>query len=331
MKTATFFPPWLLDLFSTLANECDPVMAVRWKAYQANRRQWSQLAQITLRFEPIEYLTPKLFIPVTSGFELLAMSRQRAPYGKLVSQAKAAGVEKTDLDLAALALALQTIRNLRQQLTRSIGPEAGRLYFSVNLNNEMLGSKALRVIVKKYFDADTGTLFELSERFPAGLAESVDAQEKLLLTNEAIRNLEYFQQYHKLQFILDDSDQLDAGVRAALQDFCIKTKIDARYTANVFNLSAARGTAAQAIIQELARFRLPGKPYVIEGIETQDQYRFLQEKWPDAFGDTFMQGWAIGISQPLRPFFKPMHKADFRQPRGYCLKTSIAHELEMAL
>lgn len=323
-------PAWVHDLAgivetaasASAARGAGAELRERWQRYLASADAVDLFRRLDLRFEPVESLVPRLPLPATLGFEVLAMLDDGRPYGQLLKEASTAGLDPIDLDLAVFVLGLQTINALRDWLARMVGRSLSVLQLTLNVNDRMLASPALRPILDGYFVRATASRvqLELSETFPEALRTTRDGPERMRISRAAVDELKRLVEQQGVQLVLDDNDQQDAGFRAAVRGLVVKIKTDARYSRNVFDLG--RTGSPDAVVEELARFRVAGKPFVIEGVETADDYRLLQDRWPDDQGDTAMQGWCIRLREPLLPLFEPV-SGDPAQPRGYRLGSRL--------
>jgi EAL domain-containing protein (putative c-di-GMP-specific phosphodiesterase class I) len=319
-------PEWLEDLHDLIVREADAGEAGRWQRYRGDPVAWATIASLDLRFEPVQQLTPRTPMPALLGFEILGLDRAGHSYGYVLKEATTAGIDVTDLNLALFALGLEVVRQLRLLLWRRVSPEAAdcaRFFFTLNVNHQMLKTTALRVILDRYFDRTVADriLLELSENFPDGLKQAKSPSDQDAVIAAAATELRRLVRRHGVRLVLDDNNDLDAVVRSqvasALADVVAKTKTDAKYALRHFRNWAAERSSTARTLEELARFRLAGMPYVIEGVESQTELDFLRHHWPDDLEHTSMQGYAIRIPAALEAFFVPVEAG--RVPKGYRL------------
>ena len=294
--------PWVEDIWNLARLEGGREIRKRWERIRDHEYERPFLSNLELRFEPQEMLTPRLQVPpVTLGFQVLGSSRDRLTYDQLHAEAASMGLEAADLDLTLLVLSLQGVNLLRSSLQKQLGPRAFNLQFSVCLSARMLQSPLIYSVFTHFFDPlsagrvhiEIGSDYSVGDRL-RGLAAK-----------------------HKLRIVIDDSDELDDTARCELHGLASKAKSHIKHTAEVFQHVAKPKSEAPKAVQALARFRIVDRPYVIEGVETRAQLALLEKHWPDEFGDTAVQGWAVTIRDPLTPFFVRDHTED--QPRGYRL------------
>jgi len=317
-------PLWLDDLCAALKQSGDAEGRRRWQAYERpGSAAWELLSQIQLRFEPAQQLAPRLPVPITTGFEVMGMLGSKGSYGLLHKEAGEAGVDPVDLDLAILALGLQTVRHLRLFLQGRIGPGPSRLVFSLNLNDGMLQSPLLLTILECFFNPQLNSriVLELIESFPKGLLGIKDPAQRRQVIWNAVDDLRRTAKTYGFQIWLDDSSSVDREVRASLLEGVVGVKADSDFVAEVFNTPRR----PEDTINALAMFRVPDKPYILEGVETRRQLDLLINHWPDEMGPTGMQGWLIHVHPPFDAFFEPVNTPDF--PKGYRLAPWVAEHV----
>jgi hypothetical protein len=309
-------PYWLRDLFTLLTTHADTKTQQRWKAYGRNPLAWSLLSSLQLRFEPVEQLMPQATAKTTTGFEVMGMTPKREPYGELLKQARAANVDAVDLDLTILAYGLLTVRLLREHLRNQIGGRATWPIFTLNVNEAMLRAPAIEEILDHYFDRSLNSriVFELSETFPEGLHGIGKVAQRHGQIKQAIALLHKLASLHGFLFVLDDSGRIDPGLRPALQALAHGTKADALYVADVFGLA----DPSTDVIEELKRYRVGSKPYVLEGIEQREIYDYIRSNWTGDEGPVGLQGYFVKVHEPFAPFFEPLSDNP-EQPRGFRL------------
>jgi EAL domain-containing protein (putative c-di-GMP-specific phosphodiesterase class I) len=320
--------PWFLDLVELCRKGADAGINERWASYETRPQAARLFSELDLRFEPQVLIAPRFAEPPIVGFEVLGMHRDRSPYGLLLKQAIEAGVERTDLDLALLALGLGTVQQLRTLLQIKLGRPFSRLTFALNMNHGMLRSPLLATILNHYLDpaALEQVHIELSEDFPEGLRGETDPSRRAAIVTDACTRLQSVAQAFNITLVLDDSDGLDPRIKAAIQQHAKKVKTDARYTAQVFAGAWGASGSLEGLINGLATFRMDQKPYIIEGVETEEQFSFLEENWWRAKHEpTLVQGWSVWLRPPLTDFFAPAHT--WKQPRGYHLTGWVRERL----
>jgi hypothetical protein len=308
-------PDWLREL-GDFFREAGGEWSERWRGY--GRAAMELFGLLDLRFEPVEVLTPKTVDPLLVGFEVLGMPRSGGTYGALVDEAGSAGVKVVDLDLAIFAMGLQCIRKLCSLLEKQTRRTA-ELWFTLNVSHPMLESPVFDMIIDRSFvpELRPRIQLELSEGFPEGLRLARSTSDQNAILRSALGRLHDLMK-RRLEIVLDDSDKLDARVRAALRHRAVKAKADARFVRDVLlarDIIRDTGASPRHIIDELEKFRIAGKPYVLEGVETDAIADFLLEHWPNNQKKTWMQGWAIKLRPPLTDVLVPVNTPE--QPRGY--------------
>ena len=296
----------------------------RWQHICDQGYDRSFFADLQLRFEPQQMLTPKVPIPVTVGFEVLGMSRKQQSYEELCRAAESLGIQGVDLDLSLLVLNLQTVNLFRDMLQRTKDPRASHLEFSLNLSARTLRTEIVHIIFNHCFNplAAGRVHIEVGSDYPA----EIEAQEEPRIDLSAeIAQLRALVDKHRVRIVLDDSDGLPDDARRQLHDLAGRAKSHAAHTAAVFARLDRGEIAPEEAMRELARFRVAGKSYVISGVETPQQLAVLEEHWPEEWENTTVQGWAVKLHGPLTDYFVPVHTDE--QPRGYRLAPGVLEEV----
>ena len=273
------------------------------------RARWSQYAplarafldRIDLKWEPIRRAVPTTLAPLL-GFELLALGPEGEPFPVLADRARALGIQRVDLELAAFLRAMRSIPEVREHLRRVMGlRDADALLMNVNVDRSLLRGDDFPALIR-HIGRDDATVYEINEQIRA----------------EDLPTIFRLAETYRLKLALDDSDQMIVGVRDALLDRAALVKLDhlvTRSELSRFDTSPIAGD--QPLIPRVQRLgsRERRCPLVIEGIEGQWELDYLENNWPADAGPVYVQGWGICLPKDLEPLLKPLNTPAL--PKGY--------------
>ena len=256
-----------------LAAYAQRVAGPAWERLPAEQQKY--FAHLGCKLEPIIQVVPVLpsGSPVV-GMECLALGPQGESYGQIKGETERVGLD-WELVLFLMALAqIKTAEALRSDAKENRGRHAGHLFFSINLEPAMVDSALFGDFIDRY--ARDNVLFELHETI-------ADA-----------RSIHRLGDIHGLRFALDDANAwLNRVAQLKLEQRAEWSKMDAGAFPGQETTEQKRrspgfrdlmdqlgdGLEPERIIQEIKKYMLAGKPLVIEGLEQDDDFRFLEKHW----------------------------------------------------
>ena len=238
------------------------------------------------------------------GFELLAYGPQATSYGQLFTQAKTFEVPKGILGIALFKVAMLTAKALVQvDGGRVSGKTWERLFFSINVDADMLGNPLFARLLQTMRRPEFSVLLEASEELQPDAAKPLREL------------LDDYQSW--LGLALDDSDTLAHDTRTLLAPRVRLVKADGKYVQRLYR---DRERAPDHVLSRLRELRQDRVPFVAEGVETKAIKNFLHQRWNvSAHGELWMQGYHIQLPPDFLPYLKPISMENPEQPKGYIL------------
>ena len=226
------------------------------------------------KFEPIRQISPHPDSPrETVGFELLALDEAGRSFTSIERFVRHRNYDPAVHFAVMIYTGLVTIQYFRTVLPLlddRIKPDS--VFFTMNMAPYMVGHPRLIELFQEVQDLiPEGFMFEVSEKI---LSDSVD---------EVLR----FQEAIGAKLALDDLDELDPGVRRALEPHVVMTKVGYKKTRP---LLSKYQTAPRDVIAELRRFKLDRAPLVVEAMDEDLRQVFLYSNWDAEWGDLYIQG-----------------------------------------
>ena len=249
------------------------------------------LGGVSVKLEPMSVILPREPVLQTVGFELLAFSLATGKsFGGIVQDAAAAGVSGELCRFWVMLKAFESIDVLKKIWQQKLGSSVDAMCFTVNLDDVLLDSPHLYRFIDRFYNRNiaASTLFEINEHCSVAQVAKIQT----LITTHGIRAA------------IDDGDKMQSEVRRDLASHVEMGKLDAFTTLRLLSDGYANPAAT---IDEIARHRLGGKPYVIEGVENDMYLRFLQANWT-AGGKVIAQGYGIAPSSPFDEALVPVER-----------------------
>jgi len=138
-----------------------------------------------------------------------------------------------------------------------------------------------------------------------------------------VQDVSFLVETYGVRLVLGDGDGVDPIVRERLLNFVRKTKASASFTRRQFQEAALSSGGTRQLVSALSRWRVDDKPYVVEGIEHERQYRFLQTQWPDEASSIAMQGPCIRLRGAIEEFFELTRTGGAPNTSDYRLAESV--------
>lgn len=275
-------------------NHLTEATSKRWSSYSDSQRQL--LLSLDLKWEPIELGMPERRAASTLGFEVLARGPAGEPFPKVEELCRRERIDPLDMRLALFFKNLNAVEMVRQHPEIGVAPRTDALLITLNADEILVRSEDFERIVA-HRQIDPATLVEVNEK----------------LTVQELPELRQIADAYRLRLALDDSNDMDETVRAAMLVRADLVKVDFKYTKGW--LERIGGPKPARIMDALLTFREEKRPLVLEGVETSRQMQFLRNHWKRSHGEVYFQGWAIRVSAELRSFFVPLNTED--EPKGY--------------
>ncbi len=243
---------------------------------------------LTTKLQPIIYISPPLPAPLVFGFELLAHGLNGKAFGALLDHGKTQNIPPQLVRACLLTIQLMTVKHLSNLWQRRENIRTNALTFTVNLDHELLSTPYPARIFQRLLDAVLlkNTLFEISERCRP---EDIPAIKALVSD-------------YGTGIALDDGDHMPPTVRRDLLATAKLAKLDA--LTGIKLLKDRMHHDPKHTIQEMERHLIKNKPFVIEGIETENDLLFLTRHWPQK--TLLGQGFHIQPGQPYNKYLKPI-------------------------
>ncbi|MBI4545437.1 MAG: EAL domain-containing protein, partial [Gemmatimonadetes bacterium] len=268
-----------------------------WRQLDADRQEF--LCSLTCRLQPFVQVVGPTPVPHVIGFEALATTLQGEGFGQIAGAGRALGIPSELVHMAVFRVALRTANTLRELAEQEGFPNARRLLVSVNLDPEILRNRG--------FDP---WLYHSSHLFFQGLAFEVS--EKSAGTDLAL--LPKLGAAYGLRFVLDDVNEMSEEARTRLAPHAEMAKLDVR---EFQRLVEAAGQDPPETIRALSRFRLEGKPFLVEGVESHWQEQYLARHWDaKSLGSLFGQGYLFEPGEPWSRWLAPLPEG---AARGFVL------------
>ncbi|MBF8274586.1 MAG: EAL protein, partial [Magnetococcales bacterium] len=262
------------------------------------------LKHLGAKLEPIVQVVPVIPLVASSivGFECLAIG----PHGESFPQIlRTASTAKPDLIRFLLAVAAVKTAETLQGDVGGNNRTRKHLFFTVNLDPEMLASPLLDLFLDRY--RRENILFELNEKITDALL---------------VRKVK---DTHELRLVLDDWNAWkDRIAGLALEEKAEWTKMDADGFRPL--MDKVGDWPHGKIINEMKRWTLPGKAMVVEGLAKEDDFRFLERHWGD--GGTqplYGQGFGVKLGDPWKNWLTDLK--DFSLDGGFILADPLLGEV----
>lgn len=279
-------------------------------------KQWDGLSEVARRtltglgvkLEP--FGVPQAIAPQQNdlrGFECLAYGADGASYAKLADLAHDQKISKGLLGITLFRVALLTAQALVDEIGSAVpGSVWSRLFISINVDAEMLRSSVFAGLLDQIPKPPYQVFLEASENLQP---EHVGDLRRVLDRHESW-----------LKLALDDSDELAHDTRELLSPRVALVKADGRYVRKLYR---DRDKTPNYMLSRLLELRLPGKPFVAEGVEHEDLKRYLKDRWDvSAHGELWMQGYHISVPAPWADVLEAIHD-DPLEPRGFVLPQTL--------
>ena len=266
----------------------------RWRDMPESERSF--YCKLSAKLEPIRQLSPHPEQPrETVGFEMLALDEAGRSFTSIHRFIKRKQYDPAMHYAVMIYVAMLTIQYVRFVLPlrdRRILP--GGVFFTINLAPYMVGHPMLSEVFRAIKPLAPGNfLLEVSEKL---MGDKVD---------ELLR----FQDAFGFKLALDDLDELDPGVRRALESHVAMTKVGFRKSRQ---LLALRDTDPEAAMRGLRSFKLPGRPMVIEAVDEDLSQVFLYENWDPQWGELYAQGRDLSPGPLYEPYLQPLNQYHIR-------------------
>jgi len=258
--------------------------------------------------QPIDRIT-QASEPVLGSLELLLTHRTGERYGALLGRAQDSGLRSNVFDLLALGMQAEFVHRLRADFAALAPQRSARLRFALNVTCPMLQSGLVARILAEFLTASDMARIDLELSEGQELADTVRVREVL--------------ERMQLPVVLDDVNRMDESVVAGLADLAKKTKVDAKFVQKLLADRTVTNARPQRVIERIEKYRSDGGDLVLEGIETEHQLRFVLDSYPDEFGGTWVQGFAVKLRASVyASILRPLLNGD-GQTVGYTYRDSI--------
>jgi energy-coupling factor transporter ATP-binding protein EcfA2 len=252
--------------------------------------------KLSAKLEPIRQISPHPDLPrETVGFEMLALDAAGRSFTSIEHFVKRKQYDPAVHFAIMIYVAVLTIQYMRTVLPlRDRQIHASSVFFTINLTPYMVGHPRL---------------FDVFHKIRPLVPESfiLEVSEKLL--SDKVDELLRFQETFGFKLALDDLDELDPGVRRALEDHVVMTKIGFRKSRL---LLAHREHNPDLAMDGLRRFKLEGRPLVVEAIDEDLSQVFLYDQWKPEWGDLFVQGRDLTPGPLYEPHLIPLNQFHIR-------------------
>jgi len=279
-----------------------------WNALGEEDRDY--LAGLSIDLQPIVQVIPIIpgEPPPVVGFECLALNAAGHRFPQIRSTCK---VSPGLLGCLLAVVGLKTADALRTGTAESGIKGVGSLFFTINLDSDMVHSPYFQEFLDRYeYRLGSNFVFEVHEA-------NSDAQ--ALLHLKAVNGL---------RFALDDVDAWEHA--AVLEELADRAEL-AKVNAGRFRTLMHRLTEnPEEPIRNIRGFRLPGRPLVVEGVEHPDEIRFLRANFPKHDQEPlYAQGHGIRPNQPWRAWLADL--SDFAVPGGQILASAFLASVTKAV
>lgn len=235
-------------------------------------REWEQLSEraqnylkwISVKAESIDVLVPTDVFPRTKGFEMLSIDRQGRSFGAILEQCKALEIPPILMRFTSLIVMLATVRCLKRQ---------------TDLSNEDISSLKFTQNVDAYYLNYPLTLKTLLELFPE-YKQMFYLELNEQVTEDYLKTIRALSEDLGVEFVLDDSNKMDAEVHWKILDLAKWIKIDFQAT-NLLEqyLAANKGSEIISHFEKYADGS-GSKVIVLEGLGDDSPLKpFLQNQW----------------------------------------------------
>ncbi|MBM4045832.1 MAG: NACHT domain-containing protein, partial [Planctomycetes bacterium] len=258
----------------TLRQFAEQVATEHWASLNDEQRDF--LCNLSTILQPIVQLVPPIpdREPPVVAFECLALSPTGGSFGQVLK-----AMPQVDGALIRCLLAIgaaKTANALRSDAQQNGVRGAQHLIFTINLDPPMLASP--------YFEA-------FLERFPDLLRHNVVFEVNEETAGPMVKMARRYQVADDLRFALDDLSKWDAKARQDIETYAEMTKLDVGRFQEIIRRLADE---PKQVIRDLAKYAVPGKPLVVEGVEQRLDMRFLEGHWPlDKLPPLYAQGHGI--------------------------------------
>ncbi len=251
------------------------------------------------KLEPIVQISPRLPVTLVRGIECLALGTHGENFGELCLQS--GDMEPSHFRLLLTLTGLKTAHEFKVRATESGERDAQHLIFTVNLDPQMIRCPHLEEFLDRYrYLWKENVLFEVSEK----------------TTTDCLERLKALQTLFCLKFCADDYNEWAQDAKAELGDRVEMTKIEC----NIFRQAMSRMSIdPKATIAQLDYHRIREKPVIIEGVEQENDLRFLKNHWPhSSHGSLLGQGYLMQPGQPWENWTRSL--TEFGLPGGHILR-----------
>ncbi|MBF0296098.1 MAG: pentapeptide repeat-containing protein [Magnetococcales bacterium] len=221
------------------------------------------------------------------GFELLGIGPQGESFPLVLKQFESSD-RKLLVKFLLAVVGVETARFLLDIVRYQQLKNFEHTRFTLNLDREMLRSPLMTRFVQRYGDLlrQPNFLVELNEDL---LPEDVAAVKELVEREE-------------WRVVLDDLNDWNQEVRCAFETLAVWAKVSHK---------KFQGLAGR--LDDLERYVLPGKPLVVEGVETEEHFRLLVGRWKK--GELYIQGHGVDPGSPWDKWLLPLREFS-KEKRG---------------
>ncbi|MGB0720964.1 MAG: hypothetical protein ACPGU7_01090 [Gammaproteobacteria bacterium] len=194
--------------------------------------------------------------------------------------------------IALFVAGLCTARDLRSWWSMRGHGDAGRKVFTINVDTDLLHSPLLIDALNRFLGPAAPICAEVNE----------DVGEDAVLRFKELAVI----YGGSLVLALDDAHEMDALVRMGLESRIALAKVSNTKSGKMFH---KLGENPSFVIRELANVRVPGKPTIVEGIETSIHLQFLKTNWDEAtYGTLWVQGYFLSPCDKWQQVLVPVNK-----------------------
>ncbi|MBF0182152.1 MAG: pentapeptide repeat-containing protein [Magnetococcales bacterium] len=227
------------------------------------------------------------------GFELLGLGPHGESFNDVIRHA---GLEPVLVKFALAVAGVETARFLLDNARYESVPNFEHTRFTLNLDREMFLSPVMPRFVERYGDLlRHHFLVEINEDLT--LAEAGDVLR--LVQREGWR------------VVLDDLNDWDTAARALFEKQSIWTKVSHKAFQKL-----ALDIDVDRAMRQLQEYVLPGKPLVVEGVEREDHFRLLVNRWQGGESQPlYIQGHGVKPGPPWERWLLPLREFN-REKKG---------------